>query len=68
MPGADNLPYLIKAYCDGNKSIFSSLTAGNLEIVLSNKADIFDMTSYQKGYQGIGARYVSNAVQGEKQQ
>lgn len=64
VPGADNLPYLIKAYCDGNKSIFSSLTAGNLEIVLSNKADTFDMTSYQKGYQGIGARYVSNAVQG----
>ena len=64
VPGADNLPYLIKAYCGGNKSIFSSLTAGNLEIVLSNKADIFDMTSYQKGYQGIGARYVSNAVQG----
>lgn len=64
VPGADNLPYLIKAYCGGNKSIFSSLTAGNLEIVLSNKADTFDMTSYQKGYQGIGARYVSNAVQG----
>lgn len=64
VPGADNLPYLIKAYCGGNKSIFSSLTAGNLEIVLSNKVDTFDMTSYQKGYQGIGARYVSNAVQG----
>lgn len=64
VPGVDNLPYLIKAYCGGNKSIFSSLTAGNLEIVLSNEADTFDMTSYQNGYQGIGARYVSNAVQG----
>lgn len=62
--GVDNLPYLIKAYCGESTSIFSSLTADNLEIVLSNKADIFDMTSYQKGYQGIGARYVSNAVQG----
>lgn len=64
VPGADNLPYLIKAYCGESTSIFSSLTAGNLEIVLSNEADTFDMTSYQKGYQGIGARYVSNAVQG----
>lgn len=64
VPGADNLPYLIKAYCGKSTSIFSSLTAGNLEIVLSNEADTFDMTSYQNGYQGIGARYVSNAVQG----
>ena len=64
VPGADNLPYLIKAYCGESTSIFSSLTADNLEIVLSNKVDTFDMTSYQKGYQGIGARYVSNAVQG----
>lgn len=64
VPGADNLPYLIKAYCGESTSIFSSLTADNLEIVLSNKADTFDMTSYQNGYQGIGARYVSNAVRG----
>ena len=63
-PGADSLPYLIKKYCKtGNdtEKAFNISVNSDVEISLSSKGT-FDMSGYGNGYQGIGARYVSNAV------
>ena len=66
LPGSGNFPYLIQEYCDGTATqskVFRISTNSEIEIVLK-EASGFDMTSYGNGYQGIGARYVSSAVQG----
>lgn len=64
-PGpADTLPYLISKYCGGNQALFSVSTNSNVEISFVNST--FDMTDYKTGYQGIAARYVSNAVASEE--
>lgn len=65
LPGDENLPYLISKYCNNKKEIFSSARNSDLEIDLSaDNTTGFDMTDYGNGYQGISARYVSNAVRG----
>ena len=64
VPGADSLPYLIKKYCKtGNdtEKAFKISVNSDVEINLSSNGT-FDMSGYGNGYQGIGARYVSNAV------
>ena len=64
VPGADSLPYLIKKYCkteNDTEKAFNISVNSNVEISLSSKGT-FDMSDYGNGYQGIGARYVSNAV------
>ena len=64
LPEEGNLPYLIKKYCNNASGLFGISINPDLEIVLNNQKDRFDMANYENGYQGIGARYVSNAVQG----
>lgn len=64
VPGADSLPYLIKKYCkteNDTEKAFNISVNSDVEISLSSKGT-FDMSGYGNGYQGIGARYVSNAV------
>ena len=63
VPGTDNLPYLIQKYCDNSDTIFGASTKSDIEIGLS-ETGTFNMTGYGNGYQGIAARYVSNAVRG----
>lgn len=67
LPGSENLPYLIQKYCNNNPGIFSLSTNSAMEINLSAN-EKFDMTGYENGYQGISARYVSNAIQGYEQE
>lgn len=64
VPGADSLPYLIKKYCkteNDTEKAFKISVNSDVEINLPSKGT-FDMSVYGNGYQGIGARYVSNAV------
>lgn len=63
MPGTDNLPYLIQKYCGGETDIFGLCGgAGTNGISIALTGTDYDMTTFGSGYQGIGARYVSNAI------
>lgn len=61
VPGEKSLPYLVKKYCGGSAQIFSASGESGLKIALKENSD-YDMTLFGSGYQGIGARYASNAV------
>ena len=54
----NNLPYLLNQY--GNAGCFSISSTSGIQINLKNAT--YDMSAYGSGYQGIAARYVSNAV------
>ncbi len=54
-----NLPYLISKYCDSSAA---EIVFGITESMSVNLTADIDMTACGSGYQGIGARYVSNAV------
>lgn len=57
MVASENPPYLLAKY--GNGSCFNLGGDQNVNIILTK--DGYDMTIYGAGYQGISARYVSNA-------
>ena len=63
LPGSGNLPYLISEYCNKKEEVFKVSDNSSVEISLASDGN-FDMTGYRNGYQGIAARYVSNAVLG----
>ena len=54
----NNLPYLLNQY--GNAECFS--ISSTLGIQINLKKATYDMAAYGSGYQGIAARYVSNAI------
>ena len=54
-----NLPYLIKNYCDSSATAVVYKITSNMSV---NVTGNLDMSLYGNGYQGIGARYVSNAI------
>ena len=56
--GGNNLPYLLEKY--GDAGCFSISTSSGVQINLKNAT--YNMADYGSGYQGIAARYVSNAV------
>lgn len=58
MVASENPPYLLAKY--GNGSCFNLGGDQNVNIILTK--DGYDMTIYGSGYQGISARYVSNAI------
>lgn len=64
VPAEGNAPYLITKYSNGETFLVAGYSNGN-----RNKVDFqlslnstYDMTGYENGYQGISARYLSNAV------
>lgn len=64
VPSKDNAPYLITKYSKRETFLVAGYSNGN-----RNKVDFqlslnstYDMTRYGNGYQGISARYLSNAV------
>lgn len=59
-----NLPYLIKKYCDA--SAFDIANPDKNITINLNSTGNCDMTQYGTAYQGISARYVTNAVLSEK--
>lgn len=64
LPGdGNNLPYLIQKYCGSSAEIFD--VSSNSDIEVSNGIAEIDLSGYENGYQGIGARYVSYAVRGQ---
>lgn len=58
MPGDTNLPYLLNKY--GDTGCISISNSTDMQIELENAT--YNMADYGSGYQGIAARYVSNAV------
>ena len=61
VPGTDNLPYLIQKYCSASDGAFGISRNSNIEINLLSDNN-YHMAVYGNGYQGIGARYLSNAA------
>lgn len=57
IPGTTNLPYLLSKY--GNEDSFKICSAS---ATINLQQGNYDMTAYGSGYQGIAARYVSNAI------
>lgn len=64
VPSKDNAPYLITKYSNGETFLVAGYSNGK-----RNKVDFqlrsnstYDMKEYGNGYQGISARYLSNAV------
>lgn len=64
VPSKDNAPYLINQYSNRETFLVAGYSNGN-----RNKVDFqlklkstYDMRGYGNGYQGISARYLSNAV------
>lgn len=57
-PGSGSMPYLIQKYCGANKTVFELCNSAKISLINIS----YDMTSYGTGYQGLGARYVSNAI------
>ena len=60
-PGEKSLPYLINNYSDSGLFNWMKNNEQNMNLTKDDKAD-YDMTTYGSGYQGIAARYVTNAV------
>lgn len=62
----NNVPYLIKEYCDDSAFNIANTNNG-VTINLKSGSDYnYNMTSYGTAYQGISARYVTNAILSEK--
>lgn len=64
VPSKDNAPYLINKYSNGETFLVAGYSNGKrnqVDFQLSSKST-YDMTGYGNGYQGISARYLSNAV------
>lgn len=66
VPGDTSLPYLIWKYGNQSTDLFGICGDSGITINLSQNGS-YDMSGYGKGYQGIGARYVSNAILSGKQ-
>lgn len=70
VPSKDNAPYLINQYSNGETFLVAGYSNGKRNQVdfqlgsnSSNSSNsTYDMTGYGNGYQGISARYLSNAV------
>lgn len=64
VPAKDNAPYLITKYSNGETFLVAGYSNGNRNKVdfQLNSNSTYDMTGYGNGYQGISARYLSNAV------
>ena len=63
-PAKDNAPYLITKYSNGETFLVAGYSNGNrnkVDFQLSSNST-YDMKEYGNGYQGISARYLSNAV------
>ena len=63
-PAKDNAPYLITKYSNGETFLVAGYSNGNrnkVDFQLKSKST-YDMRGYGNGYQGISARYLSNAV------
>ncbi len=64
VPAEGNAPYLITKYSNGETFLVAGYSNGKrnkVDFQLSSKST-YDMTGYENGYQGISARYLSNAV------
>ncbi len=64
VPAEGNAPYLITKYSSGETFLVAGYSNGKrnkVDFQLSSKST-YDMTGYENGYQGISARYLSNAV------
>lgn len=67
VPSENNAPYLINQYSNGETFLIAGYSNGKRNQVAfqlgSNSSNsTYDMTGYGNGYQGISARYLSNAV------
>lgn len=64
VPAEGNAPYLITKYSNGETFLVAGYSNGKrnqVDFQLSSNST-YDMTGYKNGYQGISARYLSNAV------
>ncbi|WP_456111257.1 hypothetical protein [Roseburia inulinivorans] len=64
VPAEGNAPYLITKYSNGEAFLVAGYSNGNrnkVDFQLSSNST-YDMKGYGNGYQGISARYLSNAV------
>lgn len=64
VPAEGNAPYLITKYSNGETFLVAGYSNGNrnkVDFQLSSNST-YDMKGYGNGYQGISARYLSNAV------
>ncbi|MCI7169946.1 hypothetical protein MSB04_05945 [bacterium] len=64
VPAEGNAPYLITKYSNGKTFLIAGYSNGNrnkVDFQLSSNST-YDMREYKNGYQGISARYLSNAV------
>lgn len=64
VPAEDNAPYLITKYSNGETFLVAGYSNGKrnkVDFQLSSNST-YDMRGYGNGYQGISARYLSNAV------
>lgn len=64
VPSKDNAPYLITKYSNGETFLVAGYSNGKrnkVDFQLSSNST-YDMKEYGNGYQGISARYLSNAV------
>ena len=64
VPSKDNAPYLITKYSNGETFLVAGYSNGKrnqVDFQLNSKST-YDMRDYGNGYQGISARYLSNAV------
>lgn len=64
VPSKDNAPYLITKYSNGETFLVAGYSNGKrnkVDFQLSSNST-YDMRGYGNGYQGISARYLSNAV------
>lgn len=67
VPSKDNAPYLINQYSNGETFLVAGYSNGkrnqvDFQLGSNSSNSTYDMTGYGNGYQGISARYLSNAV------
>lgn len=67
VPSKDNAPYLINQYSNGETFLVAGYSNGkrnqiDFQLGSNSSNSTYDMTGYENGYQGISARYLSNAA------